>query len=220
MDARFEEGRTASPETLEVSLGSASPRYLEGALLNPALTERHLLRILGNPALASPIIQRISQNRAWLKPYEVKSAIVLHVRTPRAVAMNLVSFLWWRDLVRVIERTQLAPPLRRTAEKILSIRLAELAVGEKITLARIAHRGVINALRGEENPMIVRALLQNPRLVEGDALAIASSQRTPSSILRVLSEDGRWSPRPAIRKAIARNPETPPAIALHMVQTL
>ena len=220
MDSRFEEGRTASPEALTLALATAPPPFIEGAFLNPALDPAHLLLALKNPSIGGSLIVRISRQKAWIKPYEVKAAIVLHPKTPRAVAMNLVTFLWWRDLVRVIDRAILPPPLRRTAERILSIRLQELAVGEKITLARIASRGLIPALRAEEDPLIIRALLHNPRLLEEDALAIACAGRTHAPVLRVLAEDSRFAPRPAVQKAIARHRQTPPAIALRIVQGL
>ncbi len=220
MEGPFEEGRTASSEALTLALASAQPPYLEGALGNPALLPSHLMLLLKNPATAGALIGRISRDKAFIKLYEVKAAVVMHPKTPRAVAMNLVSFLWWRDLVRVVDRAALPPPLRRTAERILSVRLHEMAVGEKITLARIASRGLISALRAEEDPKIIQALLNNPRLVEEDALAIAGSGRTTGAVLRVLAEDPRFRPRPAIQKAVARHAQTPRAIALRIVHAL
>jgi hypothetical protein len=210
-------GRTASADDLLRELPGAPLAYLEGALQNPALTPALILLMLKSRFVGAPLIQKICQNAEWLKTYEVKAAIVLHPKTPRAVAMNLVSFLWWHDLARVIDRSALAPPLRRAAERLLSVRVQELALGERITLARIASRGVMNVLRKEENPMVIRALLQNPRLVEMDALAIAGDTRTQGAVLRELAGDHRFSSRPSVQKAIAKNPETPPAVALHLV---
>ncbi len=220
MQNPFDEGRNADSEALALALAKAPAAYLEGALANPCLSPGHLLLFFKNSAIPAPCIARISRNPAWLKAYEVKAAIVMHPRTPRAIAMNLVSFLWWRDLASVIDRTVLAPSLRRTAERILAIRLQEMALGERVTLARIASRGVINVLRREEDPMVVRALLQNPRLVEEDALAIACATRTPPAVLRVIGEDRRWSPRPTVQKALARNPSTPSAVALRILRAL
>lgn len=129
-------------------------------------------------------------------------------------------FLWWRDLVKVADHNVLAPPLRRAAESLLSIRLQEMALGEKIALARIASRGVIAVLRRQEHPMVIRALLRNPRLVEEDALTIASAAGTPPPVLQALAEEGRFSNRPAVQKAIVQNRETPPSTALRIVQGL
>ncbi|MFQ5878233.1 MAG: hypothetical protein ACE5JH_11210 [Acidobacteriota bacterium] len=218
MFGQFEAGRSASNEMLAAALPSAPLPYLEGALANPALTPRHVLLLLKNPHVVVRLIQHITRNRDWMRAYEVRAAIVLHPKTPRAVGMNLVTLLWWRDLARVVDRPPLAPPLRRTAERLLGTRLQEMTLGEKISLARIASRGVINSLRRDDNPMVIRALLHNPRLVEEDVIVIASGPRTPRSVLQVLSEDSRWSARPAVRRAIARHPGTPAQVALGLVR--
>lgn len=220
MDGAFEQGRTAPTEDLSTALSSAPLPYLDGALSNPGFIPQHVLLLLKNPQVIPRLILKISQNREWMKTYEIRSTVVLHPKTPRVVGMNLVSYLWWRDLARVVDRTFLAPPLRRTAERILAIRMQEMTLGEKISLARVASRGVINSLRRDESGMVVRALLQNPRLVEEDVIVIASSTRTPRPILEVISRDARWSSRPAIRKAIARHPETPLQTSLRLIQTM
>ncbi len=220
MESPFEAGRKAKADILALELATASPAYLEGALDNPSLRPELLLILLKNRALTTALIQRIARNPAWLKSYEVRLALVLHARTPRALAMNLLQFLWWRDLARVADQTAMAPPLRRAAERLLAIRFGELALGEKIALARIAGRGVITLLRRQEHPMVIRALLQNPRLLEEDALVIASATGTPGAVLQAVAEDGRFSARPAVQKAIVQNRETPPPTALRIVRAL
>ncbi|MGH9750727.1 MAG: hypothetical protein ACRD5D_03125 [Candidatus Polarisedimenticolia bacterium] len=220
MDARPEDAPSAPADELTRRMPSAPPAYLEAALGNPALTPAHLALGLRNPQVRAAWIQRVARDPRWLKAYEVKAAMVLHPATPRTLAMNLVGFLWWRDLVRVSEQPLLAPPLRRAAERLLGTRLPEMALGEKVTLARLAGRGIIAALRREGTPLVVRALLQNPRLIEEDVLAITASQRSAGEVLRAIAEEPRWSTRPPVQKAIARHPETPKAVALRMVQSL
>ncbi len=220
MDPAFEAGRTATAETLARELATAPLAYLEGATANPALAPDLLLFLLKNRAVDGPLIVRISASRDLLKPYEVKSAIVMHPRTPHVVAMHLMQFLWWRDLARVCDDAQIAPPLRRAAEKILTFRIQELALGEKIALARIASRGVINVLRQQEHPLVVRALLHNPRLLEEDVLAIASAGGTPAGVLQTLAEDARFASRPAVQKALVQHHGTPAATALRILHGL
>ena len=220
METPFEAGRTAAARSLATDLATASPAFIEGALENPALKPELLLLVLKNRSVTAALIQRIARNRSWLKVYEVKSAIVQHPKAPRAIAINLVQFLWWRDLAKVADQTALAPPLRRAAERLLMLRLVEMALGEKIALARIANRGVISVMRRHEDAHVIRALLQNPRLVEEDALAIATAAGTPGSVLLALAEDARFSARPAVQKAIVQNRETPPSVALRIVQRL
>lgn len=217
----FDAGRTASAQALAMELDRAPLPYVDGALVNPILEPGLVLLILQkNRGITSSQIARIGRNRAWLKPYEVKAAIVLHPRTPRPLAMGLVQFLWWRDLARVADQASLAPSLRRAAETLLGIRIQELALGERVALARIATRGVISILRRAHDPMIIRALLLNPRLVEEDALVIASGKGTPPSVLQALAEDARLARRPSLQKALVQNPMTPPAAALHLLHSL
>lgn len=220
MESSFEAGRSAPARSLALELATGSLSYLEGALENPSLVPDLLLIAIKNRAVTPGFLQRIVRNLSWLKVYEIKSALVLHPKTPRAIAMNLVQFLWWRDLARVADHTALPPPLRRAAERLLTIRLQEMALGEKVALARIASRGVIAVLRRQENPMVIRALLQNPRLMEEDALIIASATVTPGAVLHALADDPRFSARPAVLKAIVQNRETPPSTALRIVQGL
>jgi hypothetical protein len=220
MADEFEAGRRASAGDLTSRLPRAPLAYLHGALANAALVPDHLLLILKNPGIVASLIAQICGNRGWIASYDVKAAIVLHSRTPRSSAMNLVSFLWWRDLARVTDRAGLAPPLRRAAERLLATRLQEMALGEKISLARIASRGVVAALRRDGDPMVIRALLQNPRLIEDDVLSIASATATTPSTLRTLAEEERWVARPSVRKAIARNPQTPRVVALRLIRGL
>src|SRR5258706_1338052 len=95
-----EAGRTAPAERLAIELATAPASYLEGALDNPWFGPDHVLVLLKNVAASGGLIQRISRNASWIKPYEVKAAIVLHLKTPLVTAMDLVPFLWWRDLAR------------------------------------------------------------------------------------------------------------------------
>ena len=220
METPLEAGRTAPAESLAMELATAPLPYLEGALDNPSMQPDLLLNLFKNRAVTTALILRIARHASWLKSYEVKSAIVLHPKTPRPIAMNLIQFLWWRDLARVADHAVLTPPLRRAAERLLSIRIQELALGEKISLARIATRGVISVLRKQNDAMVIRALLQNPRLLEEDALAIAVASGTPGTVLQALAEDARFSSRPALQKAIVLNRETPPSTALRIVQGL
>ncbi len=86
MDPSFEAGRTAPAETLALELSTAPLAFLEGALVNPAMQPALVPLLMKNGSVSGQLIVRITARRAWLKPYEVKTAIVLHPKTPRAVA--------------------------------------------------------------------------------------------------------------------------------------
>jgi hypothetical protein len=79
---------------------------------------------------------------------------------------------------------------------------------------------VIGTLRADPEGKVLRALLGNPRLVEADAQALASSASAPREILAALAEHATWGARHAVRLALARNPRTPARSALLAVEGL
>ncbi len=214
-----DQARNASAEELALNLQSAPPHYLEGALDNPALSEEHLLEILRNPGTPAHLLQRIGSETSWTRSYAVKAGLVNHPSTPAATSLHLINYLFWRDHVKIADSFRLRPQLRRAAENLLRDRLQDLALGERITLARIAGRGVINALRTESNEMVVSALLNNSRVVEEDLLVLCNRSRS-TKVLTTIGQSPRWSARPTVRMALARNPRTPLVLAVSLLQRL
>jgi len=213
-------GREVSSEELASRLAGAPAPFLQGALENPSLTPAHILLCLKNPAADGRFILRLTRNLDWMKVYEIRATMVMHPRTPRILALNLAGRLWWRDLARVSDAVGLAAGLRRAADRLLALRMREMAVGERIALARIAGRGIISALRADPDPAVIRTLLLNPRVVEEDVIGIAAGRETPGVVIGALAESPRWASRPPVRKAIARHRATPLPAALRAVQGL
>ena len=215
-----QEGRAASTTELLRRLETAPHAYLDGALANPQLTQQHLLILLRNPAVTAGFIFRISRSPQWMKSSRLRAAIARHPKTPRMLAMKLLPTLGWNDLAWISERTFLAPQLRRAADTILAMRLTDMSCGEKIGLARIAGRGLIGSLCAESSPMVIRALLQNPRLREEDVLRVASRASAPAAVLLALTQSRRFAMRREVQKAVARHPSTPVPVALRLIRSI
>ncbi len=198
-------GMTATLDELRETLSTASPAYIDGALLNPVLSEEDILFILKNPSLTPALIEKICKEQHWIKNYAIKAAIVQHPHTSRYTALRLVKFLFWKDLLAVSHNARLSPPLKRNAEELLSERVEEMALGEQISLARTAGRPVIKKLRERRNPKIIEALLQNWQTVEEDVITIARSQHTPAPVLSVVAGDYKWGSRYHVKMAILTN---------------
>jgi len=100
-------------------------------------------------------------------------------------------------------------------------RLAHLSLGHKKTLARI-HRDpdLLARLAAEGEPPVVRELLRNPLLTEPFAVRIASRRPMRPETLRLLAESRRWRTRPAVMRALVRNPWAEPAVALKLLPIL
>ena len=220
MGGDYGAGRSALPESLAPALRTASIEYLDGALANAGLQPHHLLLILRNPAVTAALLQRIGRSPIWLKSYKLRVALVQHPRTPRPLALSLASSLRWGDLARVTTSARSPVTVRAVAEKILLLRLPELALGERISLARVAPPLVLHGLRRENSPLVARALLENPLLRYEEALSMAERPDAPPPLLQALAECTRFVGRRELRLALAAHPHTPSVVALRLVSAL
>ncbi|PYQ12163.1 MAG: hypothetical protein DMH00_06470 [Acidobacteria bacterium] len=217
---QFLEAKSAGSSELRLRLPRGSVEYLEGAVQNPNFGEPHLELVLSNPALPAGLIQGIASQKQWLALYEVKRGIVAHRNTSRALKLNLLHFLRWRDLARVLEDRLQPPPVRRAAETLLRKRVEEMSVGEKIALARIAAPGIFSALTTDLHPDVIGTLLTNPRLTEEEVVAVCAEERASPAALLAVGTSSRWSAHQPVRMSLLRNPRTPAKVCLGFLDSL
>lgn len=205
------------PDDVASASGDALTRYvleapaheLLSALQNPNLEEKHLLLILRRRDLPASVVVAVSERPEWMAQYLVKAAIVAHHNTPKTLASSLVKFLFWRDLAKLVARSDIDSMVRKLSEVNLRDRIGQISLGEKVALARMAPREVLKALRSEANERVMAALLDNPRCTDDDVLFIANSAKTSPKILELLGKAERWMVRQTLRVAVIRNPRTP-----------
>jgi hypothetical protein len=175
---------------------------------------------LRNPHCTVEVVDLLAGQARLLSFQEVRRDLALHPRTPEVLALRLVPTLFWRDLMLLGLDSRLRPTLRRAAESHLLVRLAEMAVGEKVALARRASPGILAQLRHDPNPRVVAALLDNPRLTEGVLVPVLQSATTPPAVLELIAGDRRWGARYSLRVALSGNPRTPLETTLRLLPTL
>jgi hypothetical protein len=190
-------------------------RARAGELTAPAV--RHALR---NPYCTAEAVEAVAAEQRLLSFYEVRRDLAFHPRTPETLAARFVPTLWWRDLMALALDTRLRPALRRTAEVHLGARLPEMAVGEKVALARRASSGILSQLRHDPSPQVIAALLDNPRLTEGLLVPLLHGGSTPPAILELIANDRRWGVRYPLRLALVRNPATPLKVSWRLLEAL
>lgn len=171
-------------------------------------------QLLRHPFLSKEVIQLLLDEQTALSSYEVRRDLAAHPRTPEPRAMQLVSTLYWRDLTQLSAAARVRPTVRRAAERRLGERLPGLAVGEKVAIARRCGGGLIQRIGQDPNPRVIQALLENPRLTEGQLLQLISRDGTRPETLALVARDRRWGARYRIRVPICRHPNTPLATAL------
>lgn len=216
----FDRGRRASAAELRDLLPTAGPLYAAGALENPALSLADMTLLFKNRAVLPALLSKIGRDRRWTRHGEIKLGLVRHPRTPYALSRTFVPHLRWTELLEVAKDPKLPPALRRDAESLLRSRLPEMALGERIALARQAPPSLAPDLLQTPDPRVLRALLGNPRLQERDVVAIASSASCPVEVLAFLAERSPWGGRLDVRLALVRNPRTPVAAALRLTALL
>jgi hypothetical protein len=220
MESQAEQGSAAAPGELTRLLPSASAPFMEGALDNPGITPAHVLLILRSPRLTPALIGRIASRRGWLSIDRIRACLALHPRTPRRITFLLLPLLGWRHLASIAEHPRLDPRVRRMAEQRIAGSLGELAQGERISLARIAGRGLIAPLCEDDSPRVIGALLRNPRILENDVLRLIARRTAPAPVLQTVADDERFGRRREIQKGIVRHPSTPSPVALRLLRFL
>ncbi|HSL83875.1 MAG TPA: hypothetical protein VLF66_13960 [Thermoanaerobaculia bacterium] len=135
-------------------------------------------------------------------------------------ALRIVTTLFWRELMEVGLDTRVRPTVRRAADRQLLARLPGLAVGEKVAIGRRASARVLERLRHDPSPRVVRSVLENPRTTEGLLLPLVSHELARPEALEEVARSRRWGARYEVRVALCHNPRTPAATALRLLPHL
>ncbi|MCA9593506.1 MAG: hypothetical protein KC776_09360 [Myxococcales bacterium] len=93
----------------------------------------------------------------------------------------------------------------------------ELTLGERRSLARRPNRRAFDRLLSDPHPLVIRQLLQNPKLTEADVLRLVTRRPARLEVLREVVQYPRWLTRSRVRLSILLNPGSPPAIAIPML---
>jgi hypothetical protein len=95
-----------------------------------------------------------------------------------------------------------------------------LTLGERKSLARRNDRNLIARVLRDPHPSVIRILLENPTLTEGDVVRLCSRRPTAPEIQREVFKHRRWIVRYKVKMAIVLNPYTPLNVALQIVPHL
>jgi len=183
----------------------------------PMRSEGECLRLLGRASLPQGTLDEILADRAVRKFHAVRRALAAHPRTPRGEALSLVGTLFWRDLALISADSRVHPAIRRAADQDLLRRLPDMALAERVDLARNVGRGTLLGLRLDPDPRVLASVLENRFTTEPDVVqAAASPQASPESLARI-AEHPRWALRSAVRSALLRNRRLPEALALSLL---
>jgi hypothetical protein len=89
---------------------------------------------------------------------------------------------------------------------------------EKIHKALYGTRDERNAILRDRDRTLHPFVLKNPQLNADDVIAIAKNTQVLPDLLKLIGERKDWVQRPAIALALARNPKTPPELAVRVLE--
>jgi hypothetical protein len=93
----------------------------------------------------------------------------------------------------------------------------ELTLGERKSLARAPSRRAFDKLLADPHPLVLKQLLENPRLTEDDVVRIAARRPARPEVALQLARSPRWLRRPRVRMALLLNPGSPPSVVMPLL---
>lgn len=200
--------RNAAGEELVHLIQETAPGALLPILENPALDETLLCLILQRKDLQTDFLAEILRRRRFLKNYQVKKLLAFHPHTPRTDGLRLLRDLYLMDLVQFAISPGVLPDLKRKAEDQVVAKLPQIALGQKITLARRSPARIAGALLADGQTAVVKGALSNPNLTEAQVLKVLAREKLPPTVVQSIAQDPKWSHYYNVRIALLRQPST------------
>ena len=151
--------------------------------------------------------------------YRVLLHLAQHPKFPQGLAQGIISKLFAVDLVRVIKNVRTNPFIRKKAELEFSQRYKRLALGEKISLLKMAPNSLLLTLSEENQPQLIEAILQSNHCSEDVVLRFVN-RRAERSNFYVALDATQWHQNPAVAEAVAHDLEAPIKILLKIIPFL
>lgn len=96
----------------------------------------------------------------------------------------------------------------------------EMPVAEKIKMALTGDKEWRTILLRDSNKLVCGAVLKNPRITDGEVLAVARNRSSNDELIRLILLNVEWVKVPEIRKALVVHPRTPLPKALRFLTGL
>jgi hypothetical protein len=211
--------------------------------------DRKLARVL-DPTMRTCLVREALESRQPADAYELIRAVMTRrppargscfdvlrdvllglLLDPESAGTETLSYELRRDLYGLASAAHDLPLMRllRSASAVEGLEvaalelprdLADIPLGRRRSLARGDDRKLLELLALDSDVTVIENLLRNPRLRESDVLRIAARRPVADTTLAAIHRCDRWSARPGIRVALARNPYCPVDIAVKLVGSI
>jgi hypothetical protein len=117
------------------------------------------------------------------------------------------------EVQALFARTRPARNFDHDREEWIDREMRARTLGERRALARTHDRDLLARLATDPDSTVVKHVLQNARCTEREVLLAASRRPQRTEVLEEIFRSRRWSANRRVRRALALNPYSPPALA-------
>lgn len=96
----------------------------------------------------------------------------------------------------------------------------DMGVSEKIKMALTGDKEWRSIFFKDSNKLVNTAVLKNPRVTDGEVLAVAKNKTSSEELIRIILMNKEWMKIPAFRAALVSHPKTPVGSALRFMDSL
>lgn len=242
---KVELARTANREVRTILLKDDNKQVQRAVLDSPRITEKEIIAVAESRHLGDDLLSKIATNLEWLKNYQVRLALVNNPKTPLFIALKLVPTLRDGDLKPLLKNEEIAEELVVAAERLTAERVGgrrapgtkqpdkaesksksrfqeikDLSVPDKVKLAMSGDKEARTILIRDSNKQVQEAVLDSPRITEGEIAAVANSRNVSDELLRKIAQSREWMKNYQVRLGLVNNPKTPLPIGLKIVGTM
>lgn len=117
------------------------------------------------------------------------------------------------EVQALFARTEPSRSFDHDREEWVDREMRARTLGERRALARTHDRDLLARLASDQDPMVVKHILMNPRCTEREVLLATSRRPQRAEVLEEIFRSRRWSANRSVRRALALNPYSPPSLA-------
>lgn len=243
---KLELAKVANRAVRAILIRDGNEQVQKAVLDSPRITEKEIIVIAKSRKLGDSLLRKIATNLERLKNYGIRLALVNNPQTPLHISLKLVPTLRDGDLKHLAKNEEIAEELTVAAERVTSERvtksrpipakkqpdkvdskaksrfqeITDLPVPDKVKLAMSGDKEARSILLRDSNKQVQEAVLDSPRITEGEVAAVANSRNVSDELLRKIAQNREWMKNYQIRLGLANNPKTPLPIGIKMVGTL
>ncbi len=113
-----------------------------------------------------------------------------------------------------------APPMEEGKRLNLTQKVSKMTISAKIKLATLGNKEARGILMRDPNKLVALAVINSPRITDGEVMMLANSKTCQEDVLRVIYRSREWVRQHSIKIALVKNPKVPLAIAMRFMATL